>query len=187
MGGMRNPWIAVKRLSKVAEVGWDLSRLWRRFAKEYCEVLWAAKEYGGNACKLEPDLVEAWKGEMKDLLRGRAEDEGEDRVQKPAGRQSVGGLAKDVRRPREAHRSLGAPLGMSVEIPMSGVFPKAVDVAQAPAVEEAPALEWRSAFKNYSSVETDPEGAALELGRYLDKGFAKRMAKADRGGPAPGR
>ena len=44
---------------------------------------------------------------------------------------------------------------------------------------DAEQLEWRSAFKNYSSVEADPEGASLELGRYLDKGFAKRMAKTD--------
>ena len=67
---------------------------------------------------------------------------------------------------------------MSAEIPTSGVFPRAADFTQAPALEEAPTLEWRSSFKNYSS-EADPEGASLALGRYLDKGFAKRMAKAD--------
>ena len=58
---------------------------------------------------------------------------------------------------------------MSAEIPASGVFP----------VEQAPTLEWRSTFKNYSSVDADPEGAAMELGRYLDKGFAKRMSRQD--------
>ena len=47
------------------------------------------------------------------------------------------------------------------------------------AMEEVPALEWRSAFKNYFCVEADPEGASLELGRYLNKGFAKRIAKED--------
>ena len=63
-----------KRLSKVAEVGWDCARLWRRFAKKYPEVLRAAKSYGGNSCKLDPTLIKAWKDELRDLLHGRGED-----------------------------------------------------------------------------------------------------------------
>ena len=34
VGGMRNPWAAVRRLSKVAKVGRDCARLWRRFVRE---------------------------------------------------------------------------------------------------------------------------------------------------------
>ena len=34
----------------------------------------AAKAYGSGTCKLEPNLVEAWKEELRELLHGRAEE-----------------------------------------------------------------------------------------------------------------
>ena len=185
VGGMRNPWFAVRRLSKVAEVGWDCARLWRRFAKEFPEVLRAAKSYGGSSCRLEPDLVEAWKEELRELLHGKAEElilKEKIEFKSPLNAslwEAWQKMSADPEKHIAAWARQGAPLGMSLEIPACGVFPKAMDSSQAPAVEEAPALGWRSAFKNYSSVEADPEGASLELGRYVDKGFAKRMAKTE--------
>ena len=182
VGGMRNPWAAVRRLSKVAETGSDLARLWRRFAGKNPCVLRAAKAYGGNGCRLEPDLVEAWKEEMLELLHGRCEAVNlKERIEfkSPLNAnlwEAWQKMAADPEKRIATWARQGAPLGMSAEIPVSNIFPKAADVLQAPAVEEA---QWRSAFKNYSSVEADPEGAAMELGHYLDKGFAKRMSKAD--------
>ena len=92
----------------------------------------------------------------------------------------LGSMAEDVGGPGEVHSYMGqtrrAPRGERGD---PGQLPKAADILQAPAVEAAPTLEWRSTFKNYSSVDADPEGAAMELGRYLDKGFAKRMCRED--------
>ena len=41
---------------------------------EVPETLEAAKTYGGNACKLNADLVEGWKAELRNLLHGRVEE-----------------------------------------------------------------------------------------------------------------
>ena len=48
LGGMRNPWTAVKRLSKVAEVGRDIARCWRHFVRRWPEALSTAGDYGSN-------------------------------------------------------------------------------------------------------------------------------------------
>ena len=45
-----------------------------RRSGDFPQVLRAAKHHGGASCKLDADLVEAWKGELRDLLHGRTEE-----------------------------------------------------------------------------------------------------------------
>ena len=130
VGGMRNPWLAVKRLSKVAETGSDLARLWRRFVRKHPEGLLAAKAYGGNSCRLDADLVEAWKNEMLELLHGRVEPVNlKEKIEFKSPLQAnlweawqkiSAGPEKYI---AEWARQ-GAPLGMSAEVPISGIFPR---------------------------------------------------------------
>ena len=137
------------------------------------------------AAKAETNLVEAWKEELTNLLHARASEailKEKIEFKSPLNANSWEAWQRASSDPEmfvSAWARHGAPLGMSSDIPTCGIFPRARDVLQAPASEEAPTLEWRSRFKNHSSMEADPEGAAMELGRYLDKGFAKRLAKAD--------
>eukprot|EP00439_Symbiodinium_sp_Y106_P051022 s7742_g6.t1 len=71
LGGMRNPWTAVKRLSKVAEVGRDIARCWRHFVRRWPEALSTAGDYGSKTCSVIPECVEAWRKELMQLLRGQ--------------------------------------------------------------------------------------------------------------------
>ena len=71
LGSMRNPWTAVKRLSKVAEVGRDIARCWRHFVRRWPEALSTAGDYGSKTCSVIPECVEAWRKELMQLLRGQ--------------------------------------------------------------------------------------------------------------------
>ena len=110
LGGMRNPWAAVKRLSKVAEVGRDIARLWRHFVQRWPEALDTARDYGSKACAVLPECVESWKKELMQLLRCKSSQvvlkEKIEFSQPPPG-ELVGSMAASVFRPREVHRGLG--------------------------------------------------------------------------------
>ena len=64
----------------------------------------------------------------------------------------------------------GVPLGMSMEIPRCGIFPKADDPEQE--VEEAPELAEQLGMANYKSFTDEPEHVRTELGRLVEEGFA---------------
>ena len=180
IGGMRNPHSALKRLTKVAEVGKDIARLWRRFAVNNPRVLEVAKAYGSQECGPDEEIARRWKEELKEFLKVTTSKE----IVLKEKIEFRSPLDADMwaawqRKSADPERHLaewarqGAPLGMSCAIPESnGVFPKTEDSAD---LEEAPALELQAKLKNYTSVYEDLEGAGEELGRYLDKGFARRM------------
>ena len=184
LGGMRNPWAAVKRLSKVAEVGRDIARLWRHFVQRWPEALDTARDYGSKACSVLPECVEAWRKELMQLLRGKPSQVVlKEKIEFSSPLQAnLWEAWQQASSDPEKYIAIwareGAPLGMSSTIPPSGgVFPAVAEFADE--AHDAPALEWRVQLKNYSSVQSDPAGAAQELGRYLDQGFAKRLSKEE--------
>ena len=69
IGGMRNPHSALKRLTKVAEVGKDIARLWRRFAVNNPKVLEVAKAYGSQKCGPDEEIARRWKEELREFLK----------------------------------------------------------------------------------------------------------------------
>ena len=183
IGGMRNPFFSVSRLGKVAEVGRDIARLWRRFAKENPEAMEVAKSYGSKDCQPNMKIAAAWKEELKLLLKAR--DENTIKLKEniefvspldPSMWRAWQRASADPEKHIAEWAEAGAPLGMGKEIPSSGgVFPEVeVDTEGA---SDMPALEWQAKVKNYTSMFEDPEGASAELGKYLDKGFCKRMSK----------
>ena len=182
IGGMRNPYSSVFRLGKVAEVGRDIARLWRRFAREHPEAMEVAKTYGSKDCQPDKDIAAAWKEELKLLLKVKGESANlKERIEFTSPLDSSMWRAWQ-RASADPDKHLadwardGAPLGMAKEIPSSGgIFPEVESAGEA--TGDMPTLEWRAKFNNYTSMSEDPEGASAELGRYLDKGFCKRMSK----------
>ncbi|CAE7212170.1 unnamed protein product [Symbiodinium sp. CCMP2592] len=183
VGGMRNPHASMSRLGKVAEVGRDIARLWRRFAQEHPEALEVAKTYGSKDCQPDLKIAEAWKDELKLLLKVK-EEPGLNLKENieftspldPAMWRAWQRASADPEKHIAEWANDGAPLGMGKEIPSSaGVFPEVETASNE--TPEMPTLEWQAKIKNYTSMFEDPEGASAELGRYLDKGFCKRMSK----------
>ena len=71
IGGMRNPGRAVEKLSRMRQVGMDVSRIWDRFLRDYPEALDVAKNYssGGNRPNMEVEM--AWKAALKQFFQTR--------------------------------------------------------------------------------------------------------------------
>ena len=67
----------------------------------------------------------------------------------------------------------GAPLGMEVPIPPSGVFPPSMEQGSV-LTDPAGEFEELRLLRNYESVRTQPEEAKIEIDRYVDKNFAMR-------------
>ena len=70
----------------------------------------------------------------------------------------------------------GVPLGMERRIPTSnGVFPSSRTCEQE-AEDEGTEFEVLRGLNNYTSVQDQPEEAAeIEIQRYMDKGYVKKM------------
>ena len=183
LGGMRNPWKAVRRLSKVAEVGRDIARLWRRFALRHPQALNLARAYGSPECKPDDEITMAWRRDLKTLLKANSNSAPQLREKfefksplEPELWEAWARMSGDPEQSIGDWARRGAPLGMAVEIPKSnGVFPP---VPEDDASPDAPMLDWSAEVKNYTSVYSDLAGASEELGRYLDKGFCRVMPRA---------
>ena len=142
-----------------------------------------ARSQGSKDCQPDMDVAKAWKEELKLLLKVKEEStinlkENIEFVSPlgPAMWRAWQRASADPENRLADWAKTGAPLGMGKEIPSSGgVFPE-VDVV-GDGASDMPALEWQAKIKNYTSMFEDPEGASVELGRYLDKGFCKKMSK----------
>lgn len=66
---MRNPAKAVSRLSKLADAGRDVRRLWTRFVAEHPQALRTAEDYGGENCQLDTDVLKAWTERIEHFLK----------------------------------------------------------------------------------------------------------------------
>ena len=132
---MRNPGRAVERLSKVRQVGVDVSRIWDRFLRDYPEALDVAKNYDGaegNRPNMEVEM--AWKGCLKQFFQTRMfadvvlKDKYE--FESPLDPELWEAWLKASLDP-EVHLvdwiRRGVPLGTNKEIPCCGIFPMADD------------------------------------------------------------
>ena len=131
LGGVRNPWKAVRRLSKVAEVGRDIARLWRRFALRHPQALNLARAYGSPECKPDDEITMAWRRDLKTLLKANSNSAPQLREKfefksplEPELWEAWARMSGDPEQSIGDWARRGAPLGMAVEIPKSnGVFP----------------------------------------------------------------
>ena len=177
IGGMRNPGRAVERLSRVQQVGMDVSRIWDRFIMDFPKALDIAKKYGseGNGPDMEIEMM--WKAALKQFFQTRAftditlKDKYE--FESPLDPELWDAWLRAAADP-EKHLvewiRRGVPLGMSKEIPCCGIFPMADDPEME--MEEMPELADQLGVANYKSFTDEPVHARAELSRLVEEGFA---------------
>ena len=181
VGGMRNPARSVRRLSQLAEVGGKISKLWDEFQESHPKVLEVARRYGKADNTFDEELVAEWRLALLDNFTKiqdkpmvvRENWEFTSPLQ-PDLWQAWGEEASDPDLCLHDFIRRGAPLGMEVPIPPSGVFPPAVDQE---VVNSDPAGEFETLkfLTNYKSVRDQPDEATIEINRYVEKNFAKRV------------
>ena len=177
IGGMRNPGRAVERLSRVRQVGMDVSRIWDRFIHDYPKALDVAKNYGSEANRPDMEIEMMWKGALKMFFQTRAfpdiilKDKYE--FESPLDPELWDAWLRAAADP-EKHLvewiRKGVPLGMSKEIPCCGIFPMADDPELD--MEEMPELADQLGAVNYKSFTEEPAHARAELSRLVEEGFA---------------
>ena len=183
IGGMRNPTQSVKRLAIVRDTGKRMWTWWAEFVESHPECLDVAMKYGQAENCFNEDLVQQWRQVLKDHFT-KIPDEDRTLVTKenwefnsPLDADLWEQWQRESKDP-EVHLAdfarRGAPMGMEVEIPESGVFPPSLeeDTTLTDPAEEFENLRW---VKNYSSVRDQQSEATIEIERYLEKGFVKRM------------
>ena len=74
VGGMRNPAVAVSRLSQVRRVGEQIHAAWLNFIAQQPQALEAAQEYGSKEAKLDEKVLGNWIERLGDLLEISSSD-----------------------------------------------------------------------------------------------------------------
>ena len=178
IGGMRNPAVSVSRLNVVRSVGKRITEEWKRFSKEHPRVLAVASAYGSRQAELDKELLAKWKGELKKILEVKEQDgitlKSNLTFQSPLDPEMWDGWRRTARDPEQHIVQWireGVPLGMEEEIPSSdGIFPP---VAEQETMEDKMDMDVLEDLRNYESVESQKDEAAIEIDRYLSKGFCK--------------
>ena len=182
VGGMRNPAMAVARLSLVRDVGMTIRAAWQKFIGKFPQVLETAQTYGTDKCNFHTEALDAWRSELKDILKAEEMPKVEKKpyeFRSPLDASLWKAWQKASKDPDDCIATFaleGVPLGMSKEIPPSnGVFPPATD----PHRElEGEAYEFSvlKELKNYSSVGDQRSEANIEISRYIQKGYVQRCS-----------
>ena len=68
-GGMRNPKLALRKLTVLQEAGRDVARMWRNLVKNKLEALEAARTFGADRCQLDESVINEWSDRLAKLWR----------------------------------------------------------------------------------------------------------------------
>eukprot|EP00438_Fugacium_kawagutii_P030046 Skav201342 [mRNA] locus=scaffold1389:347636:350773:+ [translate_table: standard] len=178
LGGMRNPASAVARLHLVRKAGKDIAEKWEVFRNQNPEAVKVARDYGTKQAKFDDEVLGRWRREFHELLEAK-EPEG---VHLRTSAEFKSPLNADLwdawsatSRDPENHIGQwareGVPMGMEVQIPRSNqIFPP-VEVQET--LDDRMDMVSMATLKNYESVESQVEEAAIEVDRYIDCGFCK--------------
>ena len=189
IGGMRNPDLAVERLTLVREVGAKLREEWEKIYAEEPDFAEVGTTYGRREAKFDADLCKRWRDRMMSTLGGPVQMEG---ILLRANTEYKSPLDPELRHAWQAASKdpdlclqqfirEGVPLGMSSKIPPSGgVFPPGRN-QEIQSVEAQVEFEECQNMVNYSSVQEHPQEAEEETARYEAKGFVGRMSWAAAG------
>ena len=184
VGGMRNPAKAVSRLSKLAETGKDIRRLWTRFLREYPQAVETAEEYGSENCQLKENVLKAWTDCIEHFLKVKEFDEvvlrPPERFTSPLNAKLLEAWRKHSGDPEMDLVSWirsGAPLGMAENIPYCNIFP--MTEGNEGEFESMPEMEAQLGAENYKSFVEEPEHAYAEVQRYLQKGFCIELSEEE--------
>ena len=180
IGSMRNPAMSVARLHQVKKVGEQIDQAWRSFVTDFPQTIDLARDYGSREAKFDDKVLRNWTARLEGLLEVN-EQEGITLKDNTEFRSPLNSFLWDAWRmkARDPEQYLGqwaregVPLGMDQPIPDSTIFPP---VEPDEVLEERTDMRVLSNLKNYESVETQKQEAAIEIDRYVKKGFCKVVA-----------
>ena len=72
LGRMRNPAVAVSRLSQVREVG--LTEEWETFAERFPQALDLGHRYGTKKAAFDEEVLRRWRRELEELLEVKVQE-----------------------------------------------------------------------------------------------------------------
>ena len=189
LGGMRDPHKAVVKLPTLQSQGVKLWERWRKFAVHNPGILEVAESYGTESCRFNEELLVKWRAELCDLWGVPPPGERElssEEYRTPVYHEVLRGWVKKSGDPDDVVADWlrdGAPLGIECPIVAKGVFPPSDEAEEGDDVRTqvvADAVLGRpDTLKNYKSVEDDLEEANVELDRYANLGYMKRIPREE--------
>ncbi len=182
VGGMRDPHKAALGLPTLQNLGQRIWRTWETFVARHPSALEIAETYGTKDCKANETLVKEWNSELRGILELteapsvilKAKDEYKTPIDTEL-------LEKWVDRSGDPETAVsrwlveGAPLGIELPIETCGIFPS-MDEQEKIYVstwDSDAALE--KDVKNYVSFEEAITDAKIEIDRYQDLRFLKKL------------
>ena len=183
LGGMRDPHRAVVKLPTLQNLGTKMWERWQRFRTTHPKALEVAESYGTEVCEFNEEVVDLWRAELCDLWGADLPGV----VLRPRGAYGTpvhhGMLAAWVRRSGDPDLHVpvwlkeGTPLGIEREIQCAGIFPPAEEEQEGTGTQEVAdsVLERPETWTNYRSVEDDVAEAEIELNRYENLGYLRRI------------
>ena len=134
VGGMRNPLRSVNKVRSLCATGEKMRAEWEALALEKVEILDAGEDFGSAQAWMNMEHAREWEDRLRTLLSLRPASKCVLKGQEDFASPLKGDMWKAWRREsRDPDASLhqfieeGAPLGIIVELPPSGIFPKCRD------------------------------------------------------------
>ena len=184
VGGMRDPHKAVGKIPTVQMLGKKLWARWTNFVEKMPEALKVAENYGTPDCQFDPAVLQAWEDELREEweVETKPPTLTEAGVYKTPVKEEI--LRAWVRKSGDPESEVcdwlkdGTPLGIELPIKRTGVFPPMEgnkDAGPQSYVIADAVLERPETLKNYKSVDEDLEGAEMELQRYEEANYMRRV------------
>ena len=186
VGGMRDPHKAALGLPILQNLGQKVWRTWEAFVARHPSALEIAETYSTKECKANETLVKEWNSELRGILELTEAPsvilKAKDEYKTPIDAELLGRWVDRSGDPETAvPRWLvnGAPLGIELPIETCGVFPS-MDEQEKIYVstwDSDAALE--KDVKNYISFEEAITDARIEIDRYQDLRFLKKLDREE--------
>ena len=182
IGGMRDPHKAALGLPTLQNLGQKIWRTWEAFVARHPSALEIAETYGTKECKANETLVKEWNSELRGILELTEAPsvilKAKDEYRTPIDTELLGRWVDRAGDPETAvPRWLveGAPLGIEIPIETCGIFPKMEEQEKiyVSTWDSDAALE--KDIKNYVSFEEAIADAKIEIERYKDLKFLKKL------------
>ena len=186
VGGMRDPFKVVSARPAMQTIGLRIRAAWEALVRKMPSATLVAESYGTKDCKFPHKVIDEWKASLRRVLGAAAPKavriKGKNVYTSPLDPELIEAWTNKSEDPEsEVHRWVqdGAPLGIEVPIETCGIFPENRGESTG---EGRGAMELSDAFTqmwdatNYSSVADDETNARIELDRYYDQGYLKKIS-----------
>ncbi len=184
VGGMRDPHKAVLGLPTVQTMGIKTWEAWMQFKDSHPEAITIAEQYGTENCEENEEVVMGWKAKLRSLwggveLKAAVELESND-YRTPVEANLLEAWVKASGDPEKwVTRWLkeGTPLGIEERIETCGIFPPNEEETIAESSNMDTDAVMALNLKNYLSFEEAREDAEIEIKRYEERRYLKRISK----------